>query len=151
MGGPRVLTARGRTMSISQWALQPDVQVGRRAIDKRLDEGMTVEEALFTPRVTTGGKGTGRKLSDLIATIEQTRAYRECEDMVTRDYTALLGCTAERVAQVFQAMVASGDLVRVSHGTWRKAADRRPLYTRWRQHSNAELGITKSRQFGVPI
>ena len=138
-------------MSISQWALEPDVQVGRRAIDKRLDEGATVEEALFAPRVTTGGKGSGRKLGDLITAVEQTKAYRECEDMVTRDYTAFLDCTAERVAQIFQHMVGQGYLVRISHGVWRKAADRRPLYSKWRTHTNSELGITKSRQFGVPV
>ena len=138
-------------MSVSQWVLQPDVQIGRRAINRRLDEGATAEEALFAPRVTTGGKGPGKKSSDLITMIEQTRAYRQCEDMCTRDYTGYLGCTAERVAQVFQAMVGAGDLVRVSHGVWRKAADRRPLYTSWRTHTNAELGITTQRQFGVPI
>lgn len=52
----RPITARGLTMTPSQWAKQPGVLVSNVTIRNRLAKGKSVEEAIFNPPSDTGAK-----------------------------------------------------------------------------------------------
>lgn len=55
-GNEIVLTARGRSMSVTEWSRQPDVDVCYATILRRLKSGMSNEEALFAKKKTHRGK-----------------------------------------------------------------------------------------------
>jgi hypothetical protein len=48
----KMLSARGRSMCIKDWAKEPDVFVSISTISKRLASGMSEEDALFSPKIT---------------------------------------------------------------------------------------------------
>ena len=48
----RVLTARGRSLNVTNWAREPDVFVTHHTIRRRLSNGMSAEDAIFSPKKT---------------------------------------------------------------------------------------------------